>query len=152
MKRIRLTALFTAIGLFFSGCAAGKRESTVGRDVKIGDVARFVYTYETIDYGAKFLRYDLTVKENEARFSWEKRERPRDYGPATEQDTVAKGEKRLTEAELADFLQLLEGGTVTARKACADSGDSGPWTYLYRAGDDTGEAYAFPTAEALSAK
>ena len=43
-------------------------------------------------------------------FFFEKRERPNDYGPAGEDDTVAKGNIELTDEQIMAVFQYTQGG------------------------------------------
>ena len=53
----------------------------------------------------------------------------------TEQDTTQIGTIELTDGQWRQFCDLVSGGTVKAREESADSGDSGPWLYLYWTND-----------------
>ena len=108
-----------------------KGKMVVGDDIKYEDIKEFYYTYENINYGALYLRYRFYKDNDKNMFFFEKRERPNDYGPAGEDDTVAKGNIELTDEQLSEFYKLISGGLVRKRGENADSGDCGPWLYLY---------------------
>lgn len=153
MRKGLLSALGILLAILMTGCAEmGKREKLVGKDISSDQITEFVYTYENINYDASFLRYRFTAAAGTYRFSYEKRERPGEYGPATEQDVTAKGERALSPEDWSQFVSLLSGGVVTKRADSADSGGSGPWTYLYWQGDkDVYQQYAFPSLAARTA-
>lgn len=153
MKKGLLAALAILLAALTTGCSAMfKKEKIVGKDIPADQITEFVYTYENINYDAVFLRYRFTVEDKKSLFSYEKRERPGDYGPATEKDVVAKSERALTPEEWEQVLSLLSGGAVVKREESAESGSSGPWTYLYWRGD-RGEyqQYAFASFDARTA-
>ncbi|MBR0143610.1 MAG: hypothetical protein IJM21_05485 [Clostridia bacterium] len=128
MKKLLPFAICMLIGLVFAGC---KGERIVGKDVRIGDVTDFYYTYENINFNATYQRYRFFLEDGEYRFFHERRERPGDYGPATEEDAVSVGTVALTEEEWNSFFECLKDGTVNNRSESVESGRSGPWTYLY---------------------
>ena len=148
MKKLLPFALCACIGLFFAGC---RGERTVGKNVALEDVTDFYYTYENINFNAVYLRYRLYIEDVEYRFFHERREVKDDYGPAGEKDTVSKGTVTLTEEEWNGFLACLRDGTVKKRSESAESGDSGPWTYLYWKGDrGVWQEFSFASREAES--
>lgn len=106
-------------------------EKTVGVDITAEDILDFYYTVSNINYDAYYQRYRFYVEDGKHMFFHETRERPNDYGPCTEEDTTLTGTMELTDEQWAEFTDLLSGGTVKAREESADSGDSGPWLYLY---------------------
>lgn len=112
-------------GLFGGG------KNTVGEDITSDDITDFYYTEENINYGAYYLRYRFYTEDGKHFFFHERRERVNDYGPCTEDDTVVKGEMELDDAQWDKFFDLISDGKVSARKDSAESGDSGPWYYLY---------------------
>ncbi len=146
MKKILPFALFALAGLLFTGCAAG--EKIVGKNVQIDDITEFYWTYENINYNAHYQRYRFYVEDGKHMFYHVTRDRKDDYGPCSEEDTVKEGTFELSEEEWNRFFDLLTDGTVVNRKDSADSGDSGPWTYLYWK-NDKGECqqYSFVSYE-----
>ena len=107
----------------------------VGTDIKMDDINDFYYTEENINYDAYYQRYRFYVEDGKHFFFNETRERKDDYGPCTEQDTTQIGTIELTDDQWRQFCDLVSGGTVKAREESADSGDSGPWLYLYWTND-----------------
>ena len=128
MKKILLLALCALFGLSLAGC---KSEMTVGKDIKEKDVTDFYWTVENINYNAFYQRYRFFVEDGKPTFFHETRQRKDDYGPTTEADTIKTGTFELTQEEWDEFFGYLEGGTVRERGSSAETGSSGPWTYLY---------------------
>lgn len=153
-----LAAAVSMLALF--GCATRERigevvdspvikgEKIVGKDIELFEINQFYYTVENINYDAFYLRY-MFYKENGSYFFFhEARERKDDYGPATEEDRTDFGTVELTNRQWDAFRDLVEGGTVTKREDDADSGDTGPWLYLYWDGDkDVYQVFRFASAE-----
>ncbi len=138
MRKIRLLSLCLAVGLLLTGCKAApalKREFTVGGDIRQEDVSEFYYTYENINFNARYQRYRFYAEDGEYYFYHERRERIDEYGPTTQEDIVSSGTVRLTDAQWAEFFGYLKDGTVVKRGESANSGGAGPWLYLYWTGD-----------------
>ncbi len=131
MKKRLLAALLCAMLLPF-GCTLGQ-ERTVGKDIRRDDVRDFYWTYDASTNPPAFLRYRFYIEDGAYRFFWERREG--NHWPLTEPDRTAFATIDLTEAEWDAFWACIENGTVTRRSDNADSGDSGPWTFLYWEGD-----------------
>ncbi len=112
-----------------------KSSFIAGTDITGSDITEFYYTEENINYDAYYLRYRFYVEDDRYMFFYEERERVDDYGPATEEDTIAKVDREITEDEWKQFFDIISGGKVTARQESDEAGDSGPWTYLYWKGD-----------------
>ena len=68
-----------------------------------------------------------------------------DGWPLTEEDVTVSGTAELTEAQWAQFCDCLNGGTVRDREEHLETGDAGPWLYLYWNGD-AGECQEFSFA------
>ncbi|MBQ6019603.1 MAG: hypothetical protein IJL26_05415 [Clostridia bacterium] len=142
MKRKRLLPflLCLPIALLVGGCggrgskglfSALKPEKVVGDDIQAEDITEFVYTFENINYNAKYRRYRFFTEDGKYLFFHETRERPDEYGPTTPEDTTASGTVELTGEEWDSFFETLRGGTVRKRKDGTETGGYGPWTYLY---------------------
>ena len=126
MKKI-ITAIMAVLSVFsLTGCAGVK---TVGTDVKIGDVTEFYYTLSTSTNPPVFQRYRFFTENGRYYFYHESR--AGDHWPLTEEDITVNGTVELTEEQWNQFFDLLKNGTVEKRKENLDSGDSGPWLYLY---------------------
>ena len=123
---------------------------TVGTDVSFADVTEFYYTYASSTYPPDCQRYHLFIQEGAFLFEHETREG--DHFPLTEEDATVSGRKELTADEWREFLGYLSGGTVKAREESLDSGDDGPWLYLYWNGDNgVYQEYTFPSWQAEGA-
>ncbi|MCR5249900.1 MAG: hypothetical protein K6E50_04775 [Lachnospiraceae bacterium] len=146
-KRFPVPALIM-LACLLSGCEAGtdtkeddmawpsfKKEKIVGKDVKSDDVSEFYYTYSNINLDAYYQRFYFHAENGAHYFTHETRERPGDYGPATEEDVTLKGSLELTDEQWSGFFELVSDGIVRKREESADAGDSGPWAYLYWNGD-----------------
>lgn len=152
-----ISILTTAIVVFsMAGCESGggsnvglfgkgKKEFSVNSDIPASEVKKFFYTYENINYDAKYQRYLFyTTEKGDHFFFHETREKPGDYGWLTSEDTTKIGTVLLTDEEWIEFYNLINEGTVTERVESADSGGSGPWYYLYWTKDkDKYQEYSF---------
>ncbi|MBQ2545550.1 MAG: hypothetical protein II557_04595 [Clostridia bacterium] len=152
MKKQLLTiALCLPLMLSLAGCG-GQRAYTVGQSIPDGAITEFYYTYENINFYASYLRYHFYREDGKPLFSFERRERPNDYGPTTAEDVVAAGTVGLSEAAWSEFLASLRGGTVTKRTDDAASGGAGPWLYLNCTGDRSDwQVFSFPSVEKRAA-
>ena len=131
----------TGRGLF------GGNAKIVGKQIAFDDISEFYYTVEDINYDAFYQRYMFYVSNGRYYFFHETRERKNDYGPATEEDATAKGTMELDDDRWEKFCDLIEGGSVKARSDNAESGDRGPWYFLYWKGDkDKYQVYKFASA------
>ena len=162
MKKIlrRLAAVWTALILILplAGCNGGvmmsllgkifggKSAYTVGSDITADQITDFYFTYENINYNAHYQRYRF-YKEGDTHFFFhETREKPGEYGWTSEADTTVTGTVELTEDEWQAFFAAIEGGTVEKREESDESGDAGPWMYLYWTGDKGDiQQYSFPS-------
>ncbi len=113
------------------------KEYVVGTDIAMDDINDFYYTEENINYDAYYQRYRFYVEDGKHLFFNETRERKGDYGPCTEEDTTQVGTIELTDDQWMQFCDLVNGGTVRAREESTDTGDSGPWLYLYWVNDES---------------
>ncbi|SEL02600.1 hypothetical protein SAMN04487770_10564 [Butyrivibrio sp. ob235] len=121
-----------------------KDSMIVGEDISEDEINKFYYTIENINYDAYYLRYLFYVEDGKHMFFFEERERKDDYGPTTEEDTIAEAEFELSDDEWSDFVETIKGGLVKARDDNPEDGGSGPWTYLYWSEDeDKYQEYAF---------
>ena len=137
MKKIIIGIIVFMALLFVAGCAeedSVKGSKTVGKDISESEIAEFIYTYSNINYNAFYQRYWFTNEDGKYMFFHETRERPGEYGPATEEDVVNSGFFEISDEVWNEFLAIIDGGTVKMREDSAESGDSGPWMYLYSTG------------------
>ncbi len=144
MKRLILILTGIILAAMLAGC--GVKENTVevplfdkqmivGTNIAFDDITDFYYTKENINYDAYYQRYRFYVEDGRHLFFHETRVRPGDYGPCTEKDTIQIGTIELSAEQWTQFCDLVSGGAVKARSESADSGDSGPWLYLYWTND-----------------
>ncbi len=156
MKRTpRILSMILCILLPLCGCGkngGNTAEAITNMKIPARDVTEFYYTRENINFGAFYIRYRLYTENGKYFFFHEKRERPQDYGPATEEDITASGTVELSPQEWAEFFALLKDGKVTKRKDSAEAGSSGPWTYIYWKKDRAKyQVYTFASDEARAA-
>lgn len=131
------------LAALLSGFFPDSNEKTVGTDVAYGDITDFYYTYDASTYPPEYQRYRFYVEDGKKLFYHETREG--DDWPQTEEDITVSGTVDLKEEEWAAFCSFIEGGTVRKREESLESGDSGPWLYLYWNGDQ-GEFQEFSFA------
>lgn len=164
MKKILIIVLAVMAAGILIGCAAASKPAkvndpddkgeimVVGKDIIEEDINEFYYTIENINYDAYYLRYKLYNEDGKHMFFFEERKRPDDYGPTTEEDTVAKCEFDLSDKEWSRFYEIISGGEVTARGDDPETGDEGPWTYLYWTGDEGDiQQYSFESEKKMAA-
>lgn len=149
-KKNRLAILIAAALMLGRYEALSSTELMVGTDILTEDISEFYYTYDHINYNAYYQRYRFYTEDGKKMFFHETRERKNDYGPATEADTTMTGCFELTEADWEAFFGLLKGGTVIKRTESTETGNAGPWMYLYWKNDE-GEyqEYSFSSKSAL---
>lgn len=104
----------------------------------------FYYTYDASTFPPHYQRYRFYVEEGKHFFYHETREGG--GWPQTEEDITASGTIELTEEEWQIFFSKLKGGTVKSPEDEVETGDAGPWTYIYRGNGQ--EEYEFPSYEA----
>jgi len=118
-------------------CALGwllyNRPKTVGKTIKEDDFKEFYYTYATTVNPPEFQRYRIYMESGKRMFYHEKREGNKVF--LTEEDITVSGETELSAQEWEVFWNCISGGSVKNRKESTDSGQSGPWLYLYWNGD-----------------
>ncbi len=153
MKRIGgVLLMLICLSCLFGGCGRSGRDTVTDRRIPADDVTEFCYTYSNINYDASYQRYRFYVENGKYVFAHETREKPGDYGPATEADVTAAGTRELSAEEWKAFLALLKDGRVSVRRDSAESGDAGPWTFIYWKNDKGKyQAFDFPTLAARQA-
>ncbi|MBQ6052652.1 MAG: hypothetical protein IJL30_05110 [Clostridia bacterium] len=137
MKKIIIGIMVFMALLFVAGCTEEdgmKGSKTVGKDISESEIAEFIYTYSNINYNAFYQRYQFTTEDGKHMFFHETRQREGEYGPATEEDVTNSGFFEISDEVWNEFFDIVSGGTVKLREDSAESGDSGPWTYLYSTG------------------
>ena len=132
MRRIPWALLIiSCFILLLGGCGKSMEETVTNMNIPVDDVEEFYYTIENINYNAFYQRYRFYKEDGKYMFYHETRERPEDYGPASEEDITGSGTLELSDAEWNDFLTFLKDGTVSAREDSLEDGSSGPWMFIY---------------------
>ena len=126
MKKIMKALLSLLMIVPISGCSG---EKTVGKDIKIDEITEFYYTYSSSTNPPDYQRYRFYVDDGKYMFYHEARKG--DHWPLTEDDITVSGKVELTEEQWKEFFKLLENGKVKKREEHLESGDPGPWLYLY---------------------
>ena len=143
-------AVAVMAAILLAGCGSGKM--VVGQRIAQEDITEFYWTYANINFDARYQRYRFFLENGVPHFFHDTRERPNGYGWLTEEDTAAMGSRELTPEEWGQFFVLVAGGTVEKRTDSAESGDSGPWYYLYWKGDrDVYQVFTFASGESEAA-
>ena len=153
-KRKRCFTAMALLAVLAAGCTgtqgsvSQKAELTVGEDIRKGDITEFYYTYDSSAFPPEYQRYRFYTEDGKYYFCHEKREG--EEWPLTEKHITVSGTVNMPEDEWDGFFGYLEGGTVTKREEDLDSGDAGPWLYLYWDGDG-GEyqEFSFPSKQML---
>ena len=144
MSAVMIVVILAAVLLGGTGMLNGKK--TVGKNIKIGDVKEFYYTYDASTNPPKYQRYRFYAEGGKYFFYHEKREG--DHWPLTETDATVKGTVELTGTQWVDFFALITGGTVEKRTEHLESGNAGPWLYLYWSKDHGKiQEFSFATPE-----
>ena len=117
-------------------------DMTVGSDIPFEDITDFYYTYDASTAPPHYQRYRLYVEDGKHYFYHETREGG--GWPQTEEDITCSGTVELTEEQWAACCDLLNDGTASRREEQLESGDAGPWLYIYwRGGETEGREFAF---------
>ena len=137
-----------ALMLLLNACTGGDPASTggsssesggraeryvVGSGIRMEDITEFYFTYDSSTNPPEFQRYRFYVEDGAYMFYHETREGG--HWPLTEEDITVSGSMELTEDDREAFFDYLKNGRVKKRKNDANSGDSGPFLYLYWNGD-----------------
>ena len=145
MKKIVSILLCLALLSAFSGCKETEPQNgepqtapqngvyVVGEHIAKDAVTDFYYTVATSTFPPHYQRYRFFAEDGAYTFFHETREG--DHIPLTEADATVSETIPLTAEQWNAFLNCVEGGTVIARQEHLDSGDDGPWLYLYWTGD-----------------
>ena len=142
----RLLSALTALVLFLTaGCASASLlpgEMVVGDDIACEELTDFYYTYDASTNPPHYQRYRFYVEDGKRYFYHETREGG--GWPQTEEDITRSGTSELTDAQWTTFCDLLNGGTACRREEYLDSGDAGPWLFIYwNGGEEEGREFAF---------
>ena len=129
-KSMILVSLLIALCLLAcAGCDSGGKGMIVGEKIKIDEITDFYYTYDSSTNPPKYQRFRFYVEDGTYWFHHEKREG--DHWPLSEEDITVFGDIELTQEQWEEFFGYLKGGSVTKREESLDSGDAGPWLYIY---------------------
>lgn len=118
------------------------KENVTNRKIPFDDITEFYYTVENVNYDAFYQRYRFYTEDGKYMFYHETREKPGEYGPTTERDITKSGAVILSADEWKNFIGFLKDGTVSAKNDPDESGESGPWTFIYWK-NDKGKYRAF---------
>ena len=111
------------------GCSKGEKQIIVGKDIAMDDITEFYFTYASSTHPPDYQRYYIYVENDKHYFYHETREG--NAYPLTEEYITVSGTKELSEDEWNTFFDFLKDGNVKSRQESDESGDSGPWMYLY---------------------
>ena len=140
-KGRRAGALLLAL-LVLLACRGAPADTAAGPDVAPEDIADFYYTVDSSAWPPRYQRYRFYMEDGQPRFFHDTRQ-GEDW-PLTEADSVYSGTVALTRDQWAAFLDCLRDGRALPREEHTETGDEGPWTYLYPAsGPAEGLAFSF---------
>lgn len=121
---------------------ASPDDKTIGIDVAFEDITDFYYTYDASTAPPHYQRYRFYVEDGKHYFYHETREGG--GWPQTEADITCSGTVELTDEQWSACCDLLNGGTASRREEHLESGDAGPWLYIYwRGGESEGREFSF---------
>ena len=124
------------------GLAAASDSMIVGNSIPFEGITDFYYTYDASTAPPHYQRYRFYVEDGKHYFYHETREGG--AWPQTEADITRSGTVELTDTQWAACSDLLNGGTASRREEHLDSGDAGPWLYIYwRGGEAEGREFSF---------
>lgn len=124
-----LGALVTAAVILTMVLRTGKKMMIVSKDIQKSQITEFYWTYSTSTNPPEYQRYYFYAQDGKTYFYHETREG--DGWPLSEEDITVCGTLELSEGQWQEFFDAIAGGTVISREESTESGDSGPWTYLY---------------------
>ena len=111
----------------------GKGTLRVGTDIAQESITEFYYTKSASTYPPSYQRYRFYLENGVWKFYHE--ERNGSDWPLTEADITASGTKELSDMDVKEMFELLNGGSVKKRREQKSAGGSSPWLYLYWNGD-----------------
>lgn len=145
VRRVVLLCIVLLLVLMFpctERSAAASTGKTVGIDIAFEDITDFFYTYDASTAPPHYQRYRFFAEDGKHYFYHETREGG--GWPQTEADITCSGTVELTEEQWAAFCDLLNGGKAGMREEHLESGDAGPWLYIYwRGGETEGREFSF---------
>lgn len=149
MKQVLIVAAAFCLAVLLFGCTDNSAERITDMNISIENIAQFYYTYDNINYNARYQRYRFYVEDEKYMFYHETREKKGKYGPTTEEDITSSGTLELSEKEWAEVFALLKDGTAKKKTESIDDGSAGPWTYIYLKDDKNSQIeYMFASFEA----
>ena len=143
----RILSLLSVLILTLLICTQGRAsaastDKTVGIDIAFEDITDFYYTYDASTAPPLYQRYRFYAEEGKHYFYHETREGG--GWPQTEADITRSGTVELTEKQWTAFCDFLNGGKASMREEHLESGDAGPWLYIYwRGGETEGREFSF---------
>ncbi len=155
MKKIASILLCLLLLLPFAACKKTDPDNAapkdgvyvVGEHIRSEQITEFYYTVATSTFPPHYQRYRFYAEDGAYQFFHETREG--DHIPLTESDATVSGTITLTRDQWDAFLDCIADGTVIARQEHLESGDEGPWLYLYWTGDPGDvQEFSFATAAA----
>ena len=128
------------------GLGGCKKEYVVGKDIKKEEILQFYFTESSTTNPPYFQRYRIYKEDGNYYYYHEKREGNVVF--LTEEHITLSGTLKLTDKQWDTIYSYLEGGTVIPRQEHTESGDSGPFLYLYWDKDkDDIQEFSFETYE-----
>ncbi len=121
--------LVLAAVLIIRGDRIMRRTFIVGKNIKESDIKEFWYTVDASTDPPRFERFRFYEEGGKHWFYCEQRQG--DHWPLTEADVSLSGSVELTAEQWLDLFALLSGGRVVKRTENLESGDAGPWLFLY---------------------
>lgn len=123
------------------------RPRTVGGNIATEDITQFYYTLSSSTCPPHWQRYHFYTENGKYFFYHETR--AGHAWPLTEENITRFGTVELSPEQWNTFVDCVKGGSVTRRTSDAESGDPGPWLYLYWTGDRGKiQQFAFASPEA----
>ena len=151
MKRL-LSLLLVLLSLPSSGSAEGPLSRLFSGNLIVGEalpteaVTDFYYTLDASTNPPFYQRYRFYVEDGQRFFYHETREGG--GWPQTEADITRSGTVALTDEQWAAFCDCIRGGAASKREEHLESGDAGPWLYIYWTdGEKEGREFAFASPE-----
>ncbi len=115
---------------------------TVGTELSLEDITDFYYTYDAPLAMSRYQRYRFYVEDGKHFFYHETREGG--AWPLTEEYISDSGMVELNDGQWDTFCSYLAGGTARKREESLDTGDAGPWLFIYwNGGEKEGREFYF---------
>ncbi len=138
-----------SMGSFFQFISSSSVPKIVGKDFSFQHLREFYYTLSGSTFPPYYQRYHFYIKDGLWWMDHEKREG--EHWPLLAEDATIKGSIQLNPAQQEVFWQLLQNGQVIRRQEHLESGNSGPWLFLYWEGDENDiQEFTFRNSQALT--